>query len=265
MTGFSFGSYCPGTSVIHALDARCKFLCCIAFIVLLLFLHSPYALCACAIFVVACYAAARIPLSLAVKSLAPLAVIVLVVAALNLFAVQSGNTLFELGFVRISEGGIASATLIGSRLLIMMAATSLLTLCTTTNNITECIKCLLSPFARFGLPAAEIATIMGIALRFMPQFASEFVHIKNAQVARGASLNAHAFSLRRLVALFVPLFASAFRHANTLSAAMDARCYNNPTSKYTRLHPLKFHVRDAVAACVFVVFVAVAIGIEVSI
>lgn len=72
-----------------------------------------------------------------------------------------------------------------------------------------------------GGPAHELGMMMGIALRFLPQFAFELRTIHRAQASRGATLSKGR--LRMLSALVVPLFTSAFRHADTLSAAMDAR------------------------------------------
>ena len=122
-----------------------------------------------------------------------------------------------------------------------------------TNDLTEALERLLSPFARFGLPAHELGMIMGIALRFMPQFASELATIYHAQVSRGAKLsNSPVRGVRMLSSLMVPLFTSVFRHAETLSSAMDARCYHGGEGR-TRLHPLRLSALDAAATCAIAV------------
>lgn len=253
---FSFGSYCPGDSPLHRMDPRAKLLLGCAFIAAVLCAQGFAALGVVAVFVLAFYAISRVPPSKAAKSLAPLLFISLFAALLNLFVVQDGATLAQLGFIRISEGGVRQCLFIGARLVLMMMGMSLITMTTMTLDLTEAFERLLSPFSRIGLPAHELGMIMGIALRFMPQFANELVTIRRAQISRGASAaGSAAKSVRMLVSLMVPLFASAFRHAETLSAAMDARCYHGKVGR-TRMHPLHFAPRDGVAVAVIALLFA---------
>lgn len=246
--GFSFGSYVSGTSCVHRLDPRTKLIAGCAFIVVLLCAKTAAALAICAVFTALCYALAQIPPSKAARSLAPLMAIVVIVAVLNLFVTQGGQVLVDWGILRISEAGVQTCLFMGARLTIMMLGMSLITLTTMTIDLTEAFERLFSPFARFGLPAHELGMIMGIALRFMPQFANELVTVYHAQVSRGAKLsNSPVKGVRMLSSLMVPLFTSVFRHAETLSAAMDARCYHGGEGR-THLHPLHFAPRDGVAA-----------------
>ena len=253
---FSFGSYFPETSPLHRLDARTKLLGGVAFIVLLLVGSNPAQLGVIALFTAALYAIGRIPPVKALKSLAPLMAIVVIVALLNLFVQQGGAVLVQLGPLRISEGGVTACAFMTCRLTLMMLGMSLITLTTMTLDLTEAMEKLLAPFARIGLPAHELGMIFGIALRFMPQFAFELGSIYHAQVSRGAALEASPVKGVRMVSsIIVPLFTSAFRHAETLSAAMDARCYHGGAGR-TRLHPLHFAARDAVAAGVMAALAA---------
>ena len=247
MQGFSFGSYIPGSSPVHRVDPRAKLLLGCAFIIVLLVAKTTAALAVCAAFVLGVYLLARIPFSKAMQSLAPLLVIVITVVVLNLFTATEGTVLVDWGILKIRDLGITNALFMGARLTIMMLGMSLITLTTMTIDLTEAFERLLSPFARFGLPAHELGMIMGIALRFMPQFASELATVYHAQVSRGAALaNSPVKGVRMLSSLMVPLFTSVFRHAETLSAGMDARCYHGGVGR-TRLHPLHFAARDDVA------------------
>ena len=247
MQGFSFGSYIPGSSPVHRVDPRAKLLLGCAFIIVLLVAKTPAALAVCAAFVLGVYLLARIPFSKAMQSLAPLLVIVITVVVLNLFTATEGTVLIDWGILKIRDLGITNALFMGARLTIMMLGMSLITLTTMTIDLTEAFERLLSPFARFGLPAHELGMIMGIALRFMPQFASELATVYHAQVSRGAAMaNSPVKGVRMLSSLMVPLFTSVFRHAETLSAGMDARCYHGGVGR-TRLHPLHFAARDGVA------------------
>lgn len=258
---FSFGSYYPGDGVLHRLDPRTKLLLGFAFLIVALMARSFAPLGVIALFVAVLYVLSGVPAGKALRSLAPLLAIVVVVALLNLFTGTGGRTLVQLGFVRITEGGVCSAAFTAARLTLMMAGMSLITMTTMTLDLTAAFEHLMMPFARFGLPAHELGMILGIALRFIPQFATELSDTYRAQVSRGASLSRGPLgSIRLLSSVAVPLFASVFRHAETLSDAMDARCYHGEQGR-TRLHPLRFQRRDGIAAAVFAVFAATTIGV----
>ena len=258
-TGFSFGSYVPGNSCVHRIDARIKLTLGIAFIVALLCGHTFASLGIAAAFVFLTYVLARIPAGKALRSLAPLMVIVLIVVVLNLFTQQGGETLVQLGIFRISMGGVQAAGFMGVRLTVMMLGMSLITLTTPTIELSEAFEKMLAPFARFGLPAHELGMIMGIALRFMPQFATELATVYHAQVSRGARLsNSPVHGVRMVSSLMIPLFASVFRHAETLSFAMDARCYHGGEGR-THLRPMKLTALDAIATAVMAALVVLVV------
>ena len=258
-TGFSFGSYVPGNSCIHRIDARIKLTLGIAFIVALLCGHTFASLSIAAAFVFLTYVLARIPAGKALRSLAPLMVIVLIVVVLNLLTQQGGETLVQLGIFRISMGGVQAAGFMGVRLTVMMLGMSLITLTTPTIELSEAFEKMLAPFARFGLPAHELGMIMGIALRFMPQFATELATVYHAQVSRGARLsNSPVHGVRMVSSLMIPLFASVFRHAETLSFAMDARCYHGGEGR-THLRPMKLTALDAIATAVMAALVVLVV------
>lgn len=249
-----FGSYFAGDSPFHRMDPRAKLLLACAFIIIVLCAKDFAGLAICALFVAAAYLIARIPLGKAFRSIAPLAFIVVVAALLNLFVVQGGTVYIQWFFIQISEAGIRSCLFIACRLLLMLLGMSLITMTTMTFDTTEAFEQLMRPFRRIGLPAHELAMIMGIALRFLPQFATELQTIYQAQISRGATFAENPFrgGLRMLSSIMVPLFTSAFRHAETLSFAMDARCYHGGPGR-TRLHPLRFSILDGVGALTVIV------------
>ena len=244
MEAFSFGSYYPGDSAIHRLDPRTKLLLGFVFLITTLTVSGFRGLAPVAIFVVLIYAVSRVPARRALSSMAPL------LAVLNLFTDQSGRILWQLGFLQISEGSLHSAAFMTCRLTLMMAGMSAITLTTPTLDLTAGFERLLAPFARVGLPAHELGMIMGIALRFMPQFATEMKQTADAQASRGARVTGGPLGgVRMLGSVAIPLFTGVFRHAETLSAAMDARCYHGEQGR-TRLHALAFGRGDALAAVV---------------
>lgn len=250
---FSFGSYYQGSSPLHRMDPRAKLLLGFALLFIALAAQGFAGLAVIAIFVGGFYALSGIPVSKALRSLAPLMFIVIAASLLNLFVKQGGDVLVEWHFIRISEAGIESCLFIAARLMLMMMGMSLVTMTTQTLDLTEAVEKLLSPFARIGLPAHELGMMMGIALRFMPQFAAELHHVYCAQLSRGAGLaTSPVKGVKILPSIMVPLFASVFRRAETLSAAMDARCYHGGAGR-TRMRPLRFGRLDAYAALIFAV------------
>lgn len=248
-----FGRFWPGTSPVHRMDPRAKLLLSLALMVATFCAQNYGGLAVCAAFVVGFYAVAGIPLGQALRSIGPLLFIVVVTALLNVFFVQGGTVYFQWWVFCISEAGVASAAFVACRLLLLLLGVSLLTLTTTALDITDAFEYLLKPFARIGLPAHELAMMMGIALRFLPQFAFELTTVYRAQISRGATFSKGR--LRMLASLMVPLFTSAFRHAETLSSAMEARCYHGGVGR-TRLHPLAFTALDRNGVVVIVAMLA---------
>lgn len=217
-----------------------------------------------ALFVAGFFMLARIPLPQALRSIAPLSFIIVLTALFNVFYVQGGTVYVNWGWLTISQEGVRLAAFMAVRLTLLLLAGSLLTLTTTSLDITEAMERLLKPLARIGVPAHEFSLVMGIALRFLPQFAEEFRIIRVAQLARGAKLATSPVKggLSGLTSLLVPLFASAFRHADTLSSAMDARCYHGATGR-TRLSPLHFTSRDGSALGLLCALLALVIAVNI--
>lgn len=244
-----FGQYLKGESPVHHLDARMKLVLSLVLVVVIFVAQGLGGLAVCAAFIVASYAVAGISAGSALRAVAPLLFIVVITALLNLFFVQGGSVLFEWWLLRVSEAGVASAVFIGIRLFLLLLGMSLLTLTTTTLDIAGASENLLRPLAALKVPTHELSMMMGIALRFLPQFVTELGIVYRAQVSRGATFSASPFKggPSMVTALTVPLLTSAFRHAETLSNAMDARCYHGAAGQ-TRLRTPRLTRSDAIAA-----------------
>lgn len=239
-----FGRYIAKDSPVHRMDPRAKLLLSLLFMVMAFVAGSYVALGVAALFTFGMFAFAHISLRQAFASIAPLAILVLFTAILNVFFVQGGTVYFQLWVICISEQGLTQALFIAIRLTLLLLGVSLLTLATTTLDLTDAFESLLKPFRRFGLPAHELSMMMGIALRFLPQFAIELRTVYRAQISRGANFGTGPkATIALMTSLIVPLFTSAFRHAETLSLAMDARCYHGGEDR-TRLKELAYSKRD---------------------
>lgn len=225
-----FGRYISRDSVVHRMDPRAKLLLSVLFMVVVFAAQSYVALAVAAVFTFGMFFFAKISIKQAFVSIAPLAILVVFTGLLNIFFVQGGQIYFQFGIICISEQGLNQCLFIVIRLTLLLLGMSLLTLSTTTLNITDGFEELLKPFKRFGVPAHELATMMGIALRFLPQFATELQTIYRAQVSRGANFKTNARGTFSMI-------------AETLSLGMDARCYHGGTNR-TSLHELRFQKCD---------------------
>ena len=152
----------------------------------------------------------------------------------------------------------------GIRLVLLIIGSSMLTLTTRPIGLTDGIEALLSPFKKIGLPAHELAMMMTIALRFIPTLLEETDKIIKAQQARGADFESGNIMRRAkaLIPILVPLFISAFRIAQDLAMAMEARCYHGSEGR-TRMKPLVYQRRDYIAYAVIFGYLALMIVLRV--
>ena len=222
----TFGQYYPAQSFVHKMDPRTKILALIAFIVLLFVSSNFYSLLACVLVISIALAAARVPFGRVLKSVKGIIFIVVFTAVLNLFF-HGGETVYAQWWIfRITREGIINTVFLTSRLFFLVMASSVLTLTTTPVALTDGIESLLKPLKYIRFPVHELALIMSIALRFIPTLIDETNRIIAAQKARGADFESgNLFKrIKAIIPILIPLLISAFRRADELGDAMDARC-----------------------------------------
>ena len=246
LRNISFGQYHPGDSVVHRLDPRTKLGLSFAFIVVLFLVKGFLAYLWFAALVVLIAQIAEIPLKQMLKGLRPLTFIILLTFILHAFTTRGGVTLWQLGFLRVDSQGLIQGALLVFRLVLLVVATSILTLTTSPIALTDGLEYIMRPGERVGLPAHELAMMMTIALRFIPTLTDEADKIMRAQLARGADFESGGLIQRAksLLPLLVPLFVSAFRRADELAMAMEARAYRGGKNR-TRLKALRYTSLDA--------------------
>lgn len=259
LKNITIGQYFPGETVIHRLDPRVKLLGTFAFIIALFFINSFYPYILVLAFILAAIKLSKVPLNYVIKGLKPLFMIISITFLINLFMTR-GEILFEIGPLDVTKEGLMQATFMALRLIFLVMGTSLLTLTTSPISLTDGIERLLKPLSKVGVPAHELAMMMTIALRFIPTLLEETDKIMKAQMARGADFESGNIMNRAksLVPLLVPLFVSAFRRADELAMAMEARCYRGGENR-TRMKELRLEKSDFVALSITTIFVAVII------
>lgn len=240
----SLGQYYAADSPIHRMDPRAKVVCALAVMVSTFFIHTPIQLVLGLAFSLACVLLARIPAPKVLESIRPVVFVLLVLSLFNLFLVNTGDTLWAAGPLRITTDSLRAALLYSLRLVVGVIAGVLILLTTTPSQLTDAFDSMLSPLAKLGLPAHELAMVFSLMLRFIPTLADEAGAVMDAQASRGGSLGegSPARRIRAVVAVLVALMASSLHHANDLSRALDARCYVGGATR-SHWHPL--HMRGA--------------------
>lgn len=255
----TLGQYFPGDSWVHKLDPRIKIIATLLFLIELFIVDNfiGFAIAAVALGIV--ISVSKVPVSYIMRGLKPIIIILLFTFALNIFMVD-GRVLWQWKFLRITEEGLELAIFMAIRLVLLLMGSSMLTLCTRPLALTDGIERMLSPFKKIGLPAHDIAMMMTIALRFIPTLLEEADKIMKAQQARGADFESGNIIRRAksLIPILVPLFVSAFRIAQDLALAMEARCYRGGENR-TRMNAMKMVRRDYLAMALMAAFLAVII------
>ncbi len=253
----TIGQHYPTGSVVHKLDPRTKIIAVFIFIITLFLVDNFMAYGFVAVFVLTCIMISKIPVKYIIKGLKPLTFIILFTLVINSFMI-AGEIIINIGPLSITEEGLYQGAFMAVRLIMLVIGTSLLTLTTSPITLTDGIESLLNPLKKIGVPAHELAMMMTIALRFIPTLLEETDKIMKAQMARGADFESGSLIKRSksLVPLLVPLFISAFRRADDLAMAMEARCYRGGEGR-TRMKQLKYYKRDFVAIVIVVSMFAI--------
>lgn len=253
----TLGQYYPAESVIHRLDPRIKIIATLCFIVSLFVVNSFIGFAFATLMLAVVIAMSGVPLRFILRGLKIIFLIILFTFALNLF-MYDGEILVKIWVLKITDKGLYRAFFMAARLILLIIGSSLLTLTTKPINLTDGIESLLSPGKKIGIPAHELAMMMTIALRFIPTLLEETDKIMKAQQARGADFETGSIFRRAksLIPILVPLFIGAFRIAQDMAMAMEARCYRGGEGR-TRMNVMKMGLRDVVAGILVLVFVGV--------
>ncbi len=260
----TLGHYQPGNSVIHRMNPRIKVLVLIVILNILFALKSNLGLLAMLAAVLLLFSAARVPFASLIKGLRPILYIALFALIVFLFFTKGGVVLLRLGPLTVESDGLKEGLFVITRLITLVLFSLLLTLTTTPLSLTHGLGYFLKPFCRIGLPAEEVVMIMSIALRFIPTLIEESQRLMRAQVSRGADFESGSIFRRagNLVPLIVPLFVSAFRRADELALAMEARGYRLGATR-TRLHEDLIKVKDWLALLVALLLLAAVIAVNI--
>ena len=248
MRDASFGQYYPTDSFVHKCDPRVKILFLIAYIVAIFVGKNFYTLAACAAVFLLIAIFSGVPLSALLRSVKGILFLLFFVTVLNLFFYEGETVLWQWKVIKITQEAVYYTIFLVVRLFLLVLGSSLLTLTTTPVSLADGIESLLSPLKVIRFPVHELALIMSIALRFIPILTDETGRIMNAQKARGADFETGGLAkrIKAIIPILIPLLISAFRRADELGDAMDARCYSGSKVR-TKYKKLTLGWRDFVA------------------
>ena len=245
----TIGQYYKEDSLIHRLDPRVKLFAVLIYVITLFMHKSPATYVMSLLFLV----------KYILRGLKAIAVILLFSVMINMLFIP-GKPVIQFWIISISAEGIRTTIYLGSRLIMLVLGTSLLTFTTTPNELTDGLDKSLGFLNKIGVPVHEIAMMMSIALRFIPILTEELEKIMKAQTARGIDFESGGLlkRVKSMVPIIVPLFVAAIRRANDLAMAMESRCYHGGVGR-TKLKPLKYEKRDKMAYIFLFAFLAVMI------
>ena len=252
----SFGQYYPADSFVHKMDARIKIVLSITYLVAVIMIESFVGFGIFLLFLAVAVAGSRVPLKSIVKSIKPILFLLVFTMVINIFFFHEGEVLAEWWIFRFTEGGLLFTARMALRLLFLVMGGSLLTLTTTPVDLTAGIESLLSPLNLIRFPVQPLAMIMSLTLSIIPSLMEETDRIIRAQKARGADFESGSIVKRAkaFLPILIPLLIGAFRRAEDLALAMEARCYG-AAGKRTKMKALRVGLRDVfgllVAVCFF--------------
>lgn len=258
----TIGQYYPADSILHKLDPRVKLVGTLVFLMSLFLFDTFVGYLIAGLFLVTLIKISKVPFKFIVKGLKAIMILMLFTVMFNLF-LTSGEVLWQWKFLKITKEGIRTAVFMALRLTFLIIGSSLMTLTTTPNQLTDGLETSLKPLKKLHVPVHEISMMMSIALRFIPILLEETDKIMKAQQARGADFEEGKLMERAkaLVPILVPLFVSAFRRANDLAMAMEARCYRGGEGR-TRMKPLKYCRRDIMAYLCMLAYLVILVGVD---
>ena len=251
----TLGQYYPAKSVIHQLDPRVKLVATMLYVISLFVAKGILGYVIATIFLAIVIKTSKVPFKFITKGLKAIVMLLMITVVFNLFLIDGDVVLWHFGFLKITDKGLKTAIFMAIRLIYLIIGSSIMTLTTTPNDLTDGLEKLLGPLKKVHVPVHEVSMMMSIALRFIPILLDETDKIMKAQMARCADFESGGLikKAKSLVPLLVPLFISAFRRANDLAMAMEARGYRGGEGR-TKMKPLIYKKRDHVAYVILLTY-----------
>ena len=180
----TLGQYYPVDSLLHRLDPRTKLFGTLVYIVTLFIADNLWAYVAATIFLITAIKLSNVPVKFMVRGLKSIMFLLLLSVSFNLF-LTPGTPIFKIGFLQMTWEGLRFAAFMAIRLVYLVMGSTILTLTTTPNQLTDGLEKSLGFLKKVGVPVHEVSMMMSIALRFIPILIEETDHhigVGNSQV-----------------------------------------------------------------------------------
>lgn len=260
----TLGQYYPADSILHKMDPRAKLVGTMVFIISVFVFHTFPGYAVATLFLAGMIIISKVPPKFMFKGLKAIVMLLMITVVFNIL-LTPGKVLWQWGILHVTEEGLKLAGRMAIRLTYLVIGSSIMTLTTTPNQLTDGLERLLRPLNKLHVPIHEIAMMMSIALRFIPTLAAETDKIMKAQQSRGADYDTGSFinKVKGYITVLIPLFVSSFRRADELAVAMDARCYRGGKGR-TKLNPLHLTAKDVLAGVMFTLLAALVVVVDFS-
>ncbi|MFQ5707142.1 MAG: energy-coupling factor transporter transmembrane component T family protein [bacterium] len=227
LNDLTLGQYYPSNSILHRIDPRSKLLSSLILMTALLLADEISLV---SLFGGVCVLGilfSKLPFKTILKNLRPFVWLFGFTFIIHLLTTP-GRLLVQVPFLgaSVTEAGVTNGIVFTLRLVFLIVLATLLTMTTSPIELTDGLERLFSPLKKLKVPVQEFTFMMTLSLRFVPILIREAERLKNAQLSRGVSLEGSLLRrVRNIVPMLLPLFISAFRRADELALAMEARHY----------------------------------------
>lgn len=251
MDNLTFGRYIPLSSTVHFLDPRLKIILLFVFLIAVFFDAGFIGYGILSVYVFLAIILSKISIKHIIKAIKPMIFMIAFLTVFNIFLIQNGFVVMKLGNIKIYSGALYNSAYILIRLVLIISLTTILTSTTQPLELTLAIEKLFEPLRKWNFPSHELAMMISIALRFIPDLLDETKKIMKAQASRGADFNEGSFTekIKAIISLVIPLFVSAIQRAEDLAEAMESRNYN-PEAKRTRYKELNWKKKDTITCVI---------------
>jgi len=245
LKNINIGRYIPTNSIIHKLDSRVKIISTMIYIVAIFMITDLVWFVPAVLFLIMLIILTKIKFKVMLNGLNAIKYLLIFMMVINIFVIKTGDVLVSFSFITIYKDALFHTIFLVLRLMMLILYSSLLTLTTTPMELTDGIESLLKPLEVIKVPAHEIAMMISIALRFIPTLIEETDKIMKAQTSRGVEFNEGKLKdkVLAIVSLLIPLFVSAFKRADELANAMEARGYRGGEGR-TKFRELKWGLNE---------------------
>lgn len=252
------GRYIPGNTIIHQLDSRMKMIFVLLFMVLIFFCNSWLSYCFMILSVFFIMYLSKIKLWFLIKGLTPVMILFIFTFVMHLIVTKGGPVLIDFKIFTVEQNGVVQGTFIVLRLVLLVMISTIMTLTTSPISLTDAIESMLRPLKKIKFPVHEMAMMMSISLRFIPTLMDELERIIKAQTSRGSDVTSGSIMNRfkAIIPLLIPMFISAFKRADDLAVAMEARGYNASNVR-TTYRKLNWRMRDTLALSTIIIIAIV--------